>query len=130
MDDAVQTETKYNLVKTTEELSRAKRDLDAAVENLYRERLTQQETDKKKEELQKSLERLGKLKEVSLTLAFDPSADFISKMWEVLSKSLGTDFVLDISLNKAVIGGVIIEFGGKHVDYSLRRVFEEKTILE
>ncbi|OGM30472.1 hypothetical protein A2630_04010 [Candidatus Woesebacteria bacterium RIFCSPHIGHO2_01_FULL_44_10] len=116
-------------IKTLNQASSVKRDLEAAADNLYRLNLSQEDTDTKKRQYEEAVEKIENLKVIKLALAFDPSTDFVDKMWQIVAQKMGEGIVLDIALDKSLIGGVVIEHDGQHQDYSLRRIFNAKTKL-
>lgn len=71
-------------------------------------------------------ERLENLKTLGLTLAFEPTEASLDKFSSFIKKNLGEDVVLDISLDKSILGGAIIVWKGRWRDFSLRRLFEEE----
>lgn len=70
-------------------------------------------------------EEIQKLKEIKLTFAFEPSQNSVDKFFDWVYQNLGDGIVLDISLDKSILGGTIIEYEGKYQDLSLRKKMEE-----
>lgn len=69
---------------------------------------------------QKIEEELQEIPKVKMKTAFQPSEDFISKIRKKIKEILGTNrFILDISVDPKVVGGVVIEYQGKYFDGSL-----------
>lgn len=83
---------------------------------------------KSPEEYLKSLrEVLTGLESVNLTLAFEPSDKTTNKFSSYLQESTGKDVVLDISLDKSILGGVVISYRGIYKDFSIARLFNESS---
>ncbi len=87
-----------------------------------------------KEGFEGSLEALGsylnELNELNLTLAFEPSQEFLDNIYKWVTKNIGQDLILNISVDPKILGGTVISFGGYYLDYSLSkkldRAFSEK----
>jgi F-type H+-transporting ATPase subunit delta len=65
-------------------------------------------------------ERLGRLN-VQVTLARQPDATGERELAEKLSRTLGRTVVPHITVNKEILGGIIVRFGDRVLDGSLRR---------
>ena len=63
---------------------------------------------------------------VSLTLAFEPKFSFIKKMSSWLVVRLKKTVLLDITVDRLLIGGAIVSSGGRYKDYSLKKILGEK----
>lgn len=68
---------------------------------------------------------LSKLKKIEITIAFEPSQDSIAKIHEWLTQNITKDILLDISIDKSIIGGIILVNKGKYVDLSLKTKLHE-----
>ena len=68
------------------------------------------------EELKDCLKNLSVLK---LEIAFLPSQKTIEKIDHWLKKEVGKEIILDIYFNQMVVGGAILEYGGKYLNLSL-----------
>ena len=55
---------------------------------------------------------------LSLTLAFEPHENTLSKLWSWASQNVSKDVILDISVNPRLIAGATVSWGGKYKDYS------------
>lgn len=62
---------------------------------------------------------LKKIPQVRVTLAFEPDDLFTDKLNEQISALVNRRIILDISVNHHIVGGVVLEYGGKHRDYSV-----------
>lgn len=70
--------------------------------------------------------KLKGLKEVRLTLAFEPSSASIDKFNDFIKKNVGEEVVLDLSFDPKLIGGAIVTYDGEYRDFSINRFFEEE----
>jgi F0F1-type ATP synthase delta subunit len=68
---------------------------------------------------------IQKLKEINLTLAFEPNQSTIDNLFTWISQNLGDGIVLQINVDKSILGGAIIEYKGKYEDLTLRKKLEE-----
>lgn len=78
-----------------------------------------------KELLNELSERLKKLKVLELTLAFEPTQEEIFNIYNWVKENLGDDVILDIKLDKSILGGAIIVFEGLYKDYTVKKQLEE-----
>ena len=67
----------------------------------------------------------AQLNVLKLQLAFDPSDETITNIFNWISENYGGGIVLDIQKNESIIGGAIISFNGKYKDYSLKRRLDD-----
>jgi F-type H+-transporting ATPase subunit delta len=65
-------------------------------------------------------ERLGRL-HVQVTLAHEPDQRGREELTERLSRSLGRQVVPHLNVNREILGGIIVRFGDRVLDGSLRR---------
>jgi F-type H+-transporting ATPase subunit delta len=73
------------------------------------------------EEYRKLLdERLGRM-HVQVTLARQPDERMQKELAEQLSRALGREVLPHVDVNKEILGGVIVRFGDRVLDGSLRR---------
>lgn len=80
---------------------------------------------KGKEEYLNGLEeKLLNMREMRLTLSFEPNELTIKRISESIKKDFGIEVYVNFMYDKYLIGGVVITFNGKYVDYSLRKVFD------
>jgi F0F1-type ATP synthase delta subunit len=64
------------------------------------------------------------LKSVKLILACEPSIKLVETIALWLKANVGRSVVLDITLDKKLIGGAIVEYDGKYGDFSLKSKLE------
>lgn len=62
---------------------------------------------------------LKKVPQVKTTLAFEPDDQFSAKLNDQISSLVGQRIILDIEVNHHIVGGVVLEYQGKHRDYSV-----------
>lgn len=71
-------------------------------------------------------EKLGSLEIVTLTLAFDPPEGFIRELSGKIRSLTGTQVILDLKVDKHLLGGVMLIYQGRYTDLSLRKRFDLK----
>ena len=96
---------------------KTKADLDILLEQIDIDRLK-----KGRQELDKLKQAALAMPVVRLTLAFEPNKDWIVK-------AVGRAVILDIRVDKSILGGAIIENQGKYGDYSLRKIILNLKLL-
>jgi F0F1-type ATP synthase delta subunit len=67
------------------------------------------------------LNEAKQIKILRMTLAFEPYNDSISAIHEYIAQNMNTQIVLEFRYDPKIVGGAIIEYEGKFVDYSLRK---------
>ena len=65
---------------------------------------------------------LKKLKEIQLTLAFEPTDATLEKIFLWVRENVGKGIILDINYSKTISGGAVIINKGKYRDYSLKKL--------
>mgnify|MGYP001599052857 CR=1 FL=1 len=71
-------------------------------------------------------EAIGTLRELKLTLAFEPTQNSIEKIHDWVRKNVGENIILDITFNPTIFAGAIVIFEGEYRDLSLRNKFKEQ----
>ncbi|KKQ51415.1 hypothetical protein A2865_02810 [Candidatus Woesebacteria bacterium RIFCSPHIGHO2_01_FULL_39_17] len=66
------------------------------------------------------------LKDVYLTIAFEPTQDQIDTMASFLKQEIGSSIILNLSYDPQIIGGVQIIYEGLFRDFSFNRIFEKE----
>lgn len=67
-----------------------------------------------KEEFLKNLrQRLNALTYLEVTIAFEPTLETVNRIYIWAKQNLGEGVALDITVNKSILGGAIIEYKGK-----------------
>ena len=64
--------------------------------------------------------RIFNLEEFSLTLAHEPTHAFLTELTGIIRGVLGNLIVLDITVNPRIVGGAVVSYRGKFLDYSLK----------
>lgn len=77
------------------------------------------------EYLEGLLSELEKINSVSITLAYEPTQIEIERFYEFVQASVAKKIVLDLLYDPAIVGGMVISYGGRYKDYSFRKIFEE-----
>lgn len=70
-------------------------------------------------------ELLKKLKIITLILAFCPSYKMLVGIHNFIKKTIGIGYILDIEILDEVLGGAIIIFNGKYLDFTLKKDLDE-----
>ncbi len=70
-------------------------------------------------------EEIQKFKTLKLSLAFEPSEHTIDNLFAWVIQNLGSYVILDIDVDKKILGGAIIEYEGRYEDLSLKKRVEE-----
>lgn len=65
------------------------------------------------------------LPKIKLTLAFQPNKEFLKQISEWLQKEVGQKIVLNIFVNPHIVGGAIIEYKGKYLNFSLIKEIQQ-----
>lgn len=73
------------------------------------------------EGLEKSL---NKIEEIKLGLAFEPSESSLERIHDKIIKLVGKSILIDLTVNRAIVGGAVIIFRGKYRDFSMKKLFE------
>lgn len=69
--------------------------------------------------------KIQMVKPFKIYLAFQPLGTTIDRIFSWVLTNLGFGYVLDIEEDKTIIGGAVVEFGGRYKDLSLRKSIEE-----
>ena len=75
--------------------------------------------------LQSLEDYLKSLKEINITLAFEPSKGVIDKIYDWVVKNVGEDVIVNMSIQNNILGGAVISFNGRYFDYSLEGKLEK-----
>jgi len=82
--------------------------------------------DRDREELLRKLQtELGEVRVLELVLSFDPPGRVIDEICVWVKKNLGTDVVVDISVDRRIAGGVKLTYEGVYRDLSLKKSLSE-----
>ena len=66
------------------------------------------------------------LKKVTLHIAFEPKSDTIKTIFSWFSVNHKERLIIDVLVDKDLVGGAIIDFEGKHKEVTLKHALEEK----
>lgn len=69
--------------------------------------------------------QLAMVKFMELTISFEPSTKTINKISSLVKSSISPNIALDIKIDKEIIGGAVISYNGKYLDFSLKKKLEE-----
>ena len=64
---------------------------------------------------------IEKLKPLAITIAFEPSLSSIEKVYSFIKKELSSEYVVEFSIDPAILGGAIFSINGRYKDYSLKK---------
>lgn len=65
---------------------------------------------------------------INITIAFRPKQKTTQKIYDWISLRLKRPVLLNIKVEKQIIGGAIIEFNGKYLEYTIHRTLNEIII--
>jgi len=74
------------------------------------------------EEIKKFIQEIPQVK---LEVAFDPSEDFLLKIKKWLREETHKELILDLTINRLIAGGSIIEYQGQYRNFSLAKKIDE-----
>lgn len=111
-------------VTTKPELDALVGEIDIYRDNMYRsgKEPVREVLVKYKDELDKLRQAALDLPVVRLTLALTPPGNWILEIRNWVIKAVGEVVVLDMAVDKSILGGAIVENAGKYGDYSLRKM--------
>lgn len=114
-------------VTTKPELDVLIGEIDVYRDNMYRlgKEQAREVLVKYKDELDKLRQAALDLPVVRLTLALEPAGNWILEIRNWVVKAVGKAVVLDMAVDKSILGGAIVENQGKYGDYSLRKKINE-----
>jgi F0F1-type ATP synthase delta subunit len=79
-----------------------------------------------RDEVLKSLKlKINSLNYLNLTIAFEPSLETINRFYVWAKQNLGDGIALNISIDKSILGGAVIEFKGKVSSFTLIKKIED-----
>ena len=77
------------------------------------------------DELMKNSDRIHNRIRVNLTTAYEPSADDIEKISKKVSDFFGCSAIVNHTVDKSIVGGIVIEGDGKKIDMSIKGQLEK-----
>lgn len=69
-------------------------------------------------------EYMKQMPHVRITLSSEPNTKLLKKISLWLFYNLSQPILIDMVIDKKIIAGMIIEYQGKHLDYSLRKILD------
>ncbi len=73
---------------------------------------------------------LDSMRILRLDLAFDPTDEAVEKIHAWVSREVGEGILLDIDIDKTILGGARIMFEGKYQEYTLEKMIESVLARE
>lgn len=70
-------------------------------------------------------DQLEKLRPLHITIAIDPTDQLIEEMSALVSKNWGDDYILDITIDRDIVGGSVIIADGHYYDFSLEEKIDQ-----
>jgi hypothetical protein len=67
---------------------------------------------------------LEKLEDMKLALAYEPTSASLERIHDKLIKLVGKTILIDLTVNKAIVGGAVIIYKGKYRDFSMKKIFD------
>jgi F0F1-type ATP synthase delta subunit len=77
-----------------------------------------------KDFLHKLQEQVTQLPVLSITIAFEPSQQTLASLSEWFLVNLKKQMLFDITVDKRLVAGAMINYNGKHLDFSVQPVFK------
>lgn len=68
---------------------------------------------------------LGELAVLHLTLAIEPAEGTVASLFAWVRKHMEEKIILDVTYDRTILGGAIIAWKGKYVDYSVQKKLDE-----
>jgi len=68
---------------------------------------------------------LQNLPQIKIEMAFQPKKEFVNKISFWLEKEINQRVVLDLIFNSEIVGGAIIEYQGRQINFSLAKKIDE-----
>lgn len=69
---------------------------------------------------------------VKITLAFDPTLEFVAQLNKKITAAAGCKVILDVLVDESIVGGAKFEFGGKYwsstLDGQIQKVAESQKL--
>lgn len=69
-------------------------------------------------------EKIKSLPQVDLTIAFEPTTEVITDIYDWLKQNIGFS-ILNIEIERGIVAGALISYKGKYFDGSIRKNIEE-----
>lgn len=72
------------------------------------------------------IDELKKMDEVKIVLAIEPTESLIGLIYATINKGKNASFVLNLEIDKNILGGALISYKGKYFDGSLAKLISSK----
>jgi F0F1-type ATP synthase delta subunit len=95
------------------------------IEKLENENVITKDAEKNRIFFENLKNYLLKITQIKIEIAFKPSRKFIEKISLWLEKNFGEKIIVDLYFNPEIVGGAIIEYKGKYLNYSLAKKIDE-----
>lgn len=121
--------------KTSEECRLVFKDLpkqlaDVLVTHFCTEPLTPENQISIKRQIDEVSDKLRTCKSIQITIAFQPDEEVISLFSDWVKRNVSNELLLDIQLNKTIVGGAQIISAGKFKDYSVHKRLANKFQIQ
>jgi|GEM_PF-6154534 len=70
--------------------------------------------------------QVGGVELIRAQLTVEPTDALITHMYDIFKTIVKRPFLIEVSINKDILGGVFVEIGGKQHDFSLLRLVKEE----
>lgn len=127
---------RWELEKERIETEKEKWDLKESCQKIEEElkKIGSQKEEKNFEKLNSFLkllrERLISLPEIHFEVAFELPKDTILKISNWFEEKIGKKFIFDFRINPKIVGGAVIEYKGKILDFSLRKEIGKEILRQ
>jgi F0F1-type ATP synthase delta subunit len=113
-------------IPLTEKLrGKVSEDFKGFIEKLEKENVITRDVEKNRIFFENLKNYLLKITQIKIEVAFKPSRRFIEKISLWLEKNFGEKIIVDLYFNPEIVGGAIIEYKGKYLNYSLAKKIDE-----
>jgi F0F1-type ATP synthase delta subunit len=104
---------------------------DVFLKLLHEQNINTQSQNDLKAFLTRLAEQANTLPVIALTIAFEPTEETMQAFAQWFMMQKGIQVLFDITVDKTLIAGVVVNFKGKHANYSIKSQFEQltKTVL-
>lgn len=73
---------------------------------------------------------LQEIPQIKITIAFSPSDSFLEEISQWLENEVGERVIIDLTVNHRIVGGAIIEYQGRYLNFALDQKIEQVTSHE
>jgi F0F1-type ATP synthase delta subunit len=113
-------------IPLTEKLKgRVSEDFKEFIEKLEKENVITRDVEKNRNFFEDLKNYLLKIPQIKIEIAFKPSRIFVEKISLWLEKNFREKIIVDLYFNPEIVGGAVIEYKGKYLNYSLTKKIDE-----